>query len=353
MSYGEYSIGGEPFYPLSLLTRNPKSNIKKFFLERFPNHIHTYTYGGYYSIKRIIEDIQFDEQDSILLPSYLCPTILIPFKEYGIKYQFYKVDKKLTIDIDDLYQRINTHTKAIFIINYFGFSQSQEIRTAINNLKVKGIVIIQDLVQCFYATESVFIGNYGFNSFRKFFPAEGSVIFSDHKLKKVSLCSNEDYFEEKLLGRIERYRYYSGQNPEEESFLKAFSNAHDCYRSHNHVDFCLYDEFVLNRIDLISESALRKSNFKILLEIFRTQALYKDFFEDTTPLAFPIILPNRDSLRKQLQNIHVYCPIHWILSNEIDQQTFCESWQLSQNILSIPLNFRMQEFRPLLKIINL
>ena len=114
-----FFIGGEFFFSPRLLLTKPKCNIKGIFEENFPNKYLTYTYGGYYSLRIIIEHLQIKNNEFILLPSYLCPSILIPFKEYNIHYKFYRIKEDLSIDIDDLLNKYNKHTKAIFFFFFF------------------------------------------------------------------------------------------------------------------------------------------------------------------------------------------------------------------------------------------
>ena len=59
----------------------------------------------------------------VLLPSYLCNSMLVPFDELGVKYDFYNVDENLNIDITDLKKKIEKNTECVFVIHYFGVEQ--------------------------------------------------------------------------------------------------------------------------------------------------------------------------------------------------------------------------------------
>jgi len=56
-----------------------------------------------------------------------------------------------------------------------------------------------------------------------------------------------------------------------------------------------------------------------------------------TPLSFPIIINDRYNVWKLLMDNHVYCTVHWELPNEVDKNEFTESYNLSNQILSIPV----------------
>ncbi|MDD4760731.1 MAG: DegT/DnrJ/EryC1/StrS family aminotransferase [Bacteroidaceae bacterium] len=331
-------IGGEPFYsPWKLLTY-PKNNIRSYFRDRFPDKHLTYTYGGYYSLRVILQHIKVSEDEKVLIPSYMCPTILYPFKELNIKYEFYKVDRNLIIDVDDLVKRINKNTKAIFFINYFGFNQPDDVKTALLKLKERGIILLQDVVQDFYVPNKEIIGDFAFMSFRKFFPCEGSVIISNEKIDDVVIKGkNKTYFRNKLKGRFWRYFHYKyGCN--EDRFLSAFDKAHKAYRFPENIKFTRYDEYLLNRIDFEKDKETRRRNFNILLECFGNMAVFRTLPDNVVPLIFPVLVNDRSNLQRKLRENNLFCPVHWQLSDEVENNEYKVSWWLSEHILSIPIN---------------
>ena len=338
-------IGGEPYYsPWKLLTPR-KNNIHSNFLERFPGKYLTYTYGGYYSLRVILQHIKILKEEKVLLPSYLCPTILYPFKELGIKYEFFKVDSNLIIDLNDLSKHVDGKTKAIFFINYFGFKQPYEVITALIKLKENGIIIIQDVVQDFYLQSRDLIGNYAFMSFRKFFPCEGSIIISQDKFDDVVIKGkNKTYFNNKLKGRFMRYFHYK-YGCKEESFLSAFYKANESYRLAENIEYTSYDEYVLNRINFNKDKETRRHNFTMLLERFGDKALFKSLPDNVVPLVFPVIVRERSNLQRKLREENIYCPVHWKLSDEFKGDVCKESVELSEKIMSISISNTNNYFR--------
>ena len=331
-------IGGEPFYSPFKLISLPKNNIRNYFLERFPGKHLTYTYGGYYSLRVILQHLKLSKDEKVLLPSYMCPTILYPFKELGIPYEFYKVNNNLQIDLVDLSKRVDGKAKVVFFINYFGFKQSDEVITALLKLKKSGIIIIQDVVQDFYVQNNDLIGNYAFMSFRKFFPCEGSIIISQDKIDDVVIKGkNKAYFNNKLKGRFLRYFHYK-YGCKEESFLSAFKKANESYRLPENFKFTKYDEYMLNRIDFEKDKETRRENFKVLLERFDNQALFKSLPENVVPLVFPVVVTDRSNVQKKLREDSIFCPIHWKLTDEFNGEVCKESVELSEVIMSVPVS---------------
>lgn len=338
-------IGGEPFYSPFKLISLPKNNIRNYFLERFPGKHLTYTYGGYYSLRVILQHLKLSKDEKVLLPSYMCPTILYPFKELGIPYEFYKVNRNLQIDLGDLSKRVDAKVKVIFFINYFGFKQSDEVITALLKLKESGIIIIQDVVQDFYVQDNDLIGNYAFMSFRKFFPCEGSIIISPDKIDDVVIKGkNKTYFNNKLKGRFWRYCHYK-YGCDDKRFLTLFEKANKSYRLPENIKFTKYDEYVSNRIDFEKDKETRRENFIMLLGLYADIAIFKSLPDNVVPLLFPIVISSRDSVQMKLREENIYCPVHWKLSDEFKGDVCKESVELSEKIMSISISNTNNYFR--------
>lgn len=331
-------IGGEPYYSPLKFVSFPKRDIKQYFSERFPGKKLLYSYGGYYSLRIILRHLNISGDDKILVPSYMCPSILYPFKELGLKYEFYKVNNQLVINIDDLLKRITSNTKAILFINYFGFNQPEEVKKKLLKIKSNGIILLQDVVQDFYVSSNEILGNYAFMSFRKFFPCEGSVIISDKEINDVVVKGkNKSYFRNKLKGRFGRYLHYKyGCN--EKHFLDAFAKAHDTYYSPEDVALTKYDEYILNRIEFKTDMATRRNNYNKLLNRYGEKAVLKALPDDVVPLLFPMTVDDRDNLQKQLRKNNIFCPVHWKLTDEFSDEVCDESVKLSKTIISMPIN---------------
>ena len=84
--------------------------------------------------------------DKILLPAYLCPSILDALERCGLAYGFYQVNEDLSIDLDDLTQKATAY-KAVYFINYFGFLHSPEVRNYLKDLRENGVLVIEDNAQ--------------------------------------------------------------------------------------------------------------------------------------------------------------------------------------------------------------
>lgn len=340
-------FGGEHYFTLSDLFRKKQFDINKHLKDKYPGKYFSHTGGGFHSIHTIIEDIGFKKDDEILMPSYLCPSILIPFEQKKVNYTFYKVDLNLNIDVDDILLKINNKTKAIFIINYFGFTYDDKIRNKLKQIKENGMIIIEDLVQSFFSKHEV-IGNYAFNSYRKYLPLDGSAIISEKPIQ----CEFDFYFTKynfyKLLGQMLRYLTIKFQILDfSKQFLYLFAKANENYHVKYSVGMNRISKYLLTKQKIPNIINSRKRAFQLLSKEFCHIALFKTLEENDVPLGFPIIITNREVVRKKLMDLNVYCPVHWYI-NLFEENEFIESQKLSYSILTIPLSFNIEDLPELL-----
>jgi hypothetical protein len=350
-------IGGEHVFKKSLI-RGKSVGYLDFLKKRFCDTYNIeFTFGGYYSLLAIVDFIikKNNANFSVLLPSYLCPSMLKPFDLRSIKYDFYEVDDNLLINSDHLLSAITPETKAVLFIDYFGASQSEQWYESINEIRTKGIYIIQDVVQCLDLIKTNIYGDFIFNSFRKFIPVEGSILLSKQNLDII--WSNDSIAELylKRLGQylrrinlkiniIPSYLFIAALNKFEQNYYKTqVYLLPDLNKDYiNKVDI-----FRLIDIQIKNYSCLEKSFSKLIPQLLLNQS------GNFTPLGFVIKVKKRDSFRKYLAKNRIFAPIHWQLSDKIDKIKFGNSWKLSESIVTIPIiNIGPDEMNYLIEKLN-
>lgn len=330
-------IGGEFWFEGDLFNKsvNNFKGVNAVFLS-----------GGQSAIRFILEDINFKEDEYVLMPSYLCPTILYNFEKLGIKIIFYKIDKNLCINIKDIRDKLNRYkVRALFFINYFGFYNDNKIVEFLKEIKSNGIILIEDAVQMLWFNKiAKFIGDYIFNSYRKFLPIDGSIVLSN---KIVQYKSKKDrYYYLMNEARIKKTAYIKSNIGSEEEFLNIFKEAHEHYYEEN--DILGMQSSVKEILSIVNYEKIRRTrieNYNYIYDkltgIQGIRVLFnKKLISDNVPLAIPIIIDNRDYVRKKLMEYKIYCPIHWDIIDEDWVSDFMESRYISKHILSIPIDWR-------------
>ena len=336
-------VGGEFVFSPSLLF-SPKLGQFSHYGEGLNQYHRYYTFGAYYSIKAIIESLECIPGDYILLPSYLCPSIIAPFAEAGVRYDFYKMKEGLVPDIEDISHKTKTGLRAVFFIDYFGIPQKDILAPLVASLRARGVSVIQDTVQSWLNNEADLYGDYCFNSVRKFAPFEASVLFSSVPLNiKSSTKAIKPFLYHKRYAQLLRFAHLNYGLFKPESFLHHIDKSNQCYHQSGIIGMPNQNKVMLDRLDFAAMGRKRRLVYKTLLAQLPITPVLKQDIGDNVPLGLPIYLENRNELKGKLHGMDIHCPLHWLLSDEIDKQEHEYSWELSRHELTLPLNVKLHQ----------
>ena len=76
------------------------------------------------AFKFAIKSIDYKKNSQILLPDLNCDSLIHCESDLNIKFIFYKVDLNFQPDWIDIKSKINNHTTAMLVVNYFGIPNS-------------------------------------------------------------------------------------------------------------------------------------------------------------------------------------------------------------------------------------
>lgn len=329
-------IGGEQWFDINLFDNK---------LDNFKDTEAVFLSGGQSAIQFILEDINIKDDEFILMPAYLCPSILYNLKKLSIKYEFYKINKDLSIDLDDIKEKIGKiKIKTLFFIDYFGFYHNEETITYIKYLKKQNIIIIEDAVQMLWFNRKKFIGDYVFNSYRKFLPIDGSIVLCS-KVKSYNF-KKDSYYKNVNLARVKKTIFQKFNIGTEEEFLRLYEKSEEEYYTREEI-IGMDDESkkMLSKVDYKFIFNKRKENYYYLydrlIENNKVELIYdKELIDDNSVLGLPILIENRDEIRKKLRKFNIYCPVHWNVIKEDWCNKYVDSRYLSKKIITIPIDQR-------------
>ena len=346
-------IGGEFHLPLLQIFNRRLNQFDRFT----PNSSQYFlTSSGRDSLRFIIKILALSADDEVLLPAYLPEYILNPFTEEHVKFTFYKINKDLSVDIDDINKRITDKTKALLFIHYFGYPQPI---TELQKLcREYSLSLIEDAVQSFLTRyEGRFLGCFGdlsFTSFRKFLPVlDGSLLLVNNSSRSNNLrtCKYRHlslnylyYIGLRYLAMNLKNLYLKTGLVPKPLFLRLFSSADGMLNkstkpsSISHLSQCL-----LKRFDFDDIILKRRRNFQYLLDNWNSnllQCYFTELPDNVCPLGFPVLAKNRDYVKHELIKRRIYPPVHWNLPSEINEEEFKASWEISRTILTIPIDQR-------------
>ena len=158
-------VGGEFYYDTFWLRDKPTLSTENM----------TFLNGGKACLI-VISDYLLDHGvKKILLPSYLCPTIVTTLEHCGLACEYYQINPDFSIDLDDLAQKAINH-QAVYLINYFGFIHPPAVRDYLASLRQKGVIVVEDNAQAGFTNHNT--GDFIFNSMRKLAPYDGGYLIT-------------------------------------------------------------------------------------------------------------------------------------------------------------------------------
>ncbi len=329
-------IGGE--FELSRLPQYKVKHLSEL-THKIPG---TWTLSGRSALFLILKELYKKGVDHIHLPAYLCNSILSVIKKTKFKYDFYPVDMNLEAHPDP------HRGSAVLLIHYFG-----KLNAATKSLRAEAgndFYLIEDASQAMLSDWSKDFNKsqYVIISPRKF----GPVIFGgwcnvlsqidevNEKVEKVAWQS--------LAARLTKAQYLENMpaqiEQQTENFYLELFNEVERFIDENPT--CTYLPDWVKRLvaeyDWIGASAKRLENFHLLREMLSQDLdmLFSDINPEEVPLGFVVRLKKRDWIRMKMAEERIFCPIHWHLPNDVSKAKYPYSQDLSDTVLTIPIDQR-------------
>ncbi len=160
------TIGGEFSLDLSSLEFSPDGN--DLLSRALP------VFCGRTALRLILQSVSRTESKCALLPSYLCKSIIQPFREEAYEVFFYQINEDLSINLASLEDAFHEYRPGVLLfINYFGFPTSEMERQAVQAVS-KECIAIEDCVQGSLIESKQppvgKTGHFSITSFRKYLP---------------------------------------------------------------------------------------------------------------------------------------------------------------------------------------
>ncbi len=253
----------------------------------------------------VLRNCKFDKE-KILLPAYIGWSskegsgVFDPIKKLNCQYDFYKINKKIEVDINDLEDKIKKiRPKAILIIHYFGFVDPN-INIIYNLSKKYNAFLIEDeahsMLTNLIGGKSGHFGLFSIFSLHKIFPVKKGGVLVTHK--------NDFVLNKKT-----------------------------------YLDFFRYN--------LASVSINRINHWNIINSIIKSEKnpyiipLHEELRSGIIPQSYPILIKrhNRDFIYYEMnrKGFGVVSLYHTLIK-EIRENEYPESYHISKSILNLPVH---------------
>lgn len=274
-----------------------------------------YTYSsGRAALYQILKFLKKEKAVShILLPDYLCSSVLVPVKALGLDFTFYPIDEQLELEPSS-FAKLYRNNSAVLVINYFGlkdlFSQIQAIRSLDEHA-----IIIEDDVQAYYEFKKPLVDvDFKFTSLRKTFAVpDGGLVKTKHQLPKVEAPSTfGQYKAAAALLKSMREGNFNDQ-----IYLEMFEKGESLIDNELECGMSQIAEKLFDALEEERVKIRRLNNAQYLIEQLDKIGIKPllPLYEGYVPLFIPITLNTRDEVRKRMFQNEVFCPVHWPLED--------------------------------------
>lgn len=284
----------------------------------------TLVFSGRTALETVLKELPACK--TAVLPSYCCDSMIEPFRKAGIKVEFYPVryENGLKIDLE-----IPNNTDIFLWCNYFGY---RTLMPDMSDFKKHGGIIIEDITHSLLSTPSYSPqSNYLIASIRKWeaitcggycASVNGNLIHNPVKTPP------SEFIEKKFSAMQMKTEYLNEQNElKKQQFLSMFGDSnHWLCENYSELTIDPFSKEFLWHVNVDEQKQIRCNNAHVLYEGLKNTVEFVFKEEDMDcPLFVPVILSERDKVRKFLSDNKIYCPIHWpkpkgCLSNLYDME---------------------------------
>jgi hypothetical protein len=233
---------------------------------------------------------------------------------YNFEIEFFPLNRKMQPKIDNISLDKDS---IVLVINYFGMT---DIKNPIKNIKHNrpDIILIADHVQAYYDTSPEY-ADFTFNSYRKFLPIpEGADVITNNNcqnFQKPNDIEENTFSYSKIIGSI--LKYYG---IEDRAYLSFFEKGEqildiskDIYKA------TPVAQYLFEQLDHEKIKRKRSENAQYAYDKINKLGLEPLLsYNGSAPPAFiPILIENRDLIRKKLFSNNIFLPKHWPIPKKL------------------------------------
>lgn len=296
-----------------------------------------------------------------LLPSFTCHTVFEPFWDKGFEIHTLPLVMDLTTNANVIIQYQAKYDAGVVLVHrYFGFDTLPGFNYAVNVLKSKGVVVIEDCTQCLYSDFEKSDADYYVASIRKWcgVPDGGFAVCREDVFNNKPTDSDEQMVEAKRIASELKYLFLFVGEGEKLKYKAKYREAEELL-ANQRKNYAIgqLSKKIQAELDVDNLKFRRKQNYMVLLDGIRQTKELKVVFdtlpEDVVPLYFPLLANDRKAVQDYLADNDIYAPVVWPKADGcplIDDTTE----HIYSEILCIPIDQRygLDDMKRIVKVIN-
>lgn len=322
-------IGGFHSVDFALLGKEPDScdfELRCDLDNQYSRKVYTNN-GRTATVYALRSKADFKTDSTVLLPDYLCVSVLNALEAVNCKFRFYKINRDLTVNIDDFKSKLDSSVKVVYVIHYFGIPQSSEFKNlCLEAKKTYGCTVVEDLTQTLYSRnkQRIGYGDYLVASTRKWIASTdgGVVAFKDGievEHQKLSDAYDQAVYRQLFISVAREY-FSNNSDRDIEDYLKLEKEANAArYLDFNPREMTFLSKRILFNMNHALSVKKRIENYNYLYNrlkaIVQIEQMAKqlDSNNDFVPFGFPILVDERDKVYRYLAEHGIIGEIQWIL----------------------------------------
>ncbi len=343
----------------------------------------TLFYLGRGSLYHAMKLLHLKKADKVLVPSYHCGVDIESILRADVGISYYRVKKDFTVDMEDLMDKVDSDSRAVLIVHYYGFPQPVE---SLKKFCIKrNLFLIEDCAHALLSSwQQRALGTFGDLSIfsqRKSLPLPdgGAILVNNPDIVGLSIANtpNQLVTLKKTVGMLFSSIGDTGNNNVvliiikfikkrinklfQKEFGSTYSTGMDFDSSMGHLKMSKLSRRIMNgtRIDKVVE--IRRHNFKYLLQHFpisgHINIMHPSLPEGVCPLFFPVHISG--IARREVQDLMLQSGIRTYVFGEklhrsLPENEFPEAELLSREILCLPIhqNLNKEDLDLMLSVIK-
>lgn len=310
---------------------------------------------------RCLLDWLGDKIKCVMLPQYICESVLIPFIEKGYHIIFYPIDRKMKLLREEFEQLLKVeHPQLVLVQGYFGFDTLQEARVFLKELSKQGIIVVEDITHSLLTDCWQECADYIVGSLRKWcsIPDGGLLIkasgnFKDNTFEILRQEENIEFISVRLAAQKEKRTFLSDVENctmDKQMFVSLYDKSEDLLdKQSKYYTMSKYTRKRINSVDWKMIAYKRRENYCMLGESLKDIDDIKIIFpyvsDNTVPLYFPVYIDKnkRNSFRYSMRKNNILLPIIWPVPSFFTNGLLAEVKGIYDEILAIPCDQRYTE----------
>ncbi len=291
----------------------------------------------------------------VWLPDWLCESMIDAVKRTGLEYRFYELGPDLRMDVGRFVEKNRpvSENDVIVLVNYFGLVDVEKTIAELHALRVES-VIVEDDVQALFAflDDSVrHTADYRFTSLRKTIAAPDGGLVSTSR--QMPLVKKENSFSPyKLKGAL--IKGAADETTDDAEYLDLFERGEELIENNYESAISGEASAIFAVTDLADVADKRRKNAHYLtlrLEEMGIEPLLK-CSGNQVPLFVPIMIDNRDAVRKELRRNGIFCPVHWPLRKDMEGLTMGRRMAEKELSLVIDQRYNQEDMDSIVQVLK-